>query len=71
MAKVPAYHTDSEEYLPKHREVYHDDDECYEGKKIEKKHRKDGTGGKKQCAVCADLAAKRAAESSRQFGVKT
>jgi hypothetical protein len=55
MAKVDAYHTDSEEYEPKHREVYHDHDNCSDGKKIEAKHRKSGTGGKKLCKVCADL----------------
>lgn len=55
MAKCPPFHTDSEEYEPKHREVYHDNDACYEGKKIEKKHRKDGTGGKGRCKVCQNL----------------
>jgi hypothetical protein len=52
MAKVPAFHTDSEEYLPKHREVYHDKDTCPDGKKIEEKHRKDGDGNKKHCLEC-------------------
>jgi len=34
-AWVYAYHTDSPEYLPQHREVYHDHDDCADGKKIE------------------------------------
>jgi hypothetical protein len=59
MAKCPPFHTDSEEYKPKHREVYHDDDECSEGEKIEKKHRKDGEGNRKRCEVCDDLESKR------------
>jgi hypothetical protein len=52
MAKVPAYHTDSPEYPPKHREVYHDHDDCHDGKAIKSWHRKSGTGGKKRCEVC-------------------
>ena len=28
-----------------HREVYHDNDACYEGKKIFPEHRQGGTGG--------------------------
>jgi hypothetical protein len=55
MAKVAAYHTDSEEYLPKHREVYHDHDDCEDGKRIQAKHRKPGTGGKERCKVCIKL----------------
>jgi hypothetical protein len=55
MAKVSPYHTDSEEYEPKHREVYHDHDDCYEGKKIQAKHRKNGTGNKPRCKVCINL----------------
>lgn len=52
MATVTAYHTDSEEYPPKHREVYHDKNTCPDGNKIEQKHRKTGTGGKKHCLEC-------------------
>lgn len=55
MARDPAYHTDSEEYPPKHREVYHDHNSCPDGKRIEQKHRKDGTGGKKRCDECIKL----------------
>jgi hypothetical protein len=28
MSKVAAFHTSSQEYPPKHREVYHDHDDC-------------------------------------------
>ncbi len=47
MAKVSPFHTDSEEYPPAHREVHHDNDACYEGKKILAEHRQGGTGGKR------------------------
>lgn len=46
------YHTDSTEYPPSHREVYHNNENCSEGKKIELKHRVDGDGGKDLCKVC-------------------
>ncbi len=52
MAKVAAFHTDSPEYLPKHRVVYHDKDTCQDGKRIEQEHRKPGTGNKKHCLEC-------------------
>lgn len=55
MAKVAPYHTDSPEYPPQNREVHHDHDDCYEGKKIKSEHRKNGTGGKPRCKVCIDL----------------
>jgi hypothetical protein len=55
MAKVSPYHTDSPEYPPKHRNVYHDHDDCPDGKKIESKHRKSGTGNKPRCDECIKL----------------
>jgi hypothetical protein len=58
MAKLPEekwYHTNSEEYPPKHREVYHDHDDCPDGKQIMEKHRKLGTGGKPLCKACRNL----------------
>jgi len=55
MAKVAPFHTNSEEYPPKHREVYHDRDNCFEGKKIKPEHRESGTGGKLRCKVCNEL----------------
>ena len=48
MATVPPYHTNSPEYLPKHREVYHDKDTCPDGKRIKREHWESGTG------VCKD-----------------
>jgi len=53
MAKVNAFHTNSPEYPPTHREVYHDTDTCPDGKKIQSKHRVAGTGNKKHCSQCA------------------
>jgi hypothetical protein len=55
MAKVTPFHTDSPEYAPTHREVYHDDSACSQGKKIQDKHRKSGKGNKKLCSECAKL----------------
>jgi hypothetical protein len=52
MATVSPYHTNSAEYPPKHREVYHDKDTCPDGKRIEPKHRESGTGGKLHCKEC-------------------
>ena len=34
MTKVSAYHTNSLEYVPNHRAVYHDKDTCPDGKRI-------------------------------------
>ena len=55
MAKTNPYHTNSEEYPPSHREVYHDQTSCQYGKKIETKHREDGRGGKPRCSKCEEL----------------
>ena len=55
MAKVAAYHTNSQEYPPEHGEVSHDHDDCKDGKRIQAKHRESGTGGKARCKVCTDL----------------
>jgi hypothetical protein len=55
MAKVDPYNTDSPEYGPKHREVYHDHDDCKYGKEIQEKHRQNGKGGKARCDECQKL----------------
>jgi hypothetical protein len=55
MAKVAAYHTNSIEAPPAHREVYHDRDDCPDGKRIMSKHRESGTGGKPRCKECIKL----------------
>jgi len=52
MSKVAPYHTNSPEYEPKHREVYHDKDTCPDGKRIKLQHRVSGTGGKNHCKEC-------------------
>jgi hypothetical protein len=55
MGKVAAYHTNSPEYPPTHREVYHDHDDCKDGKRILPWHRLSGTGGKPRCKECIRL----------------
>ena len=52
MPSVGPYNTDSPEYPPEHRLVYHDKDTCRIGKLIEAHHKKTGTGGKKHCMDC-------------------
>jgi hypothetical protein len=51
MAKVAPYHTNS----PEHREVYHDHDDCPDGKRIKREHEEQGTGSKKPCKECRKL----------------
>jgi hypothetical protein len=55
VAKIDPFHTDSTEYPPSHREVYHDQSECQYGKEIKSWHRKDGTAGRPRCKKCEDL----------------
>lgn len=55
MAKVAAYHTNSPEYPPKHREVHHDRDDCPDGKRIKREHKLQGSGGKPRCKECIKL----------------
>jgi hypothetical protein len=55
MSKVAPYHTNSQEYPPKHRNVYHDHDDCPGGKRIKPQHREKGTGGKPRCDECIKL----------------
>jgi hypothetical protein len=52
MAKVNPFHTNSPEYPPTHREVYHDTDTCPDGKRIKPEHRENGNGNKKHCLEC-------------------
>jgi hypothetical protein len=52
MSTIEPFHTDSPEYPPNHREVYHDKNTCPDGKKIKDEHRKIGTGNKKHCVEC-------------------
>ncbi len=55
MSKVSAYHTDSPEYPPSHRNVYHDHDNCPTGKQIKQQHKKSGTAGRPRCDDCKNL----------------
>jgi hypothetical protein len=55
MAKVAPYHTTSPEYPPSHRNVYHDHDDCHDGKAIKAKDRVSGTGNRARCKVCINL----------------
>jgi hypothetical protein len=55
MAKVAAYHTNSPECPPVHREVYHDHDNCPDGKRIKPEHRESGTGQKPRCKACINM----------------
>jgi hypothetical protein len=55
MAKVAACHTTSQEYSAGHRSVYHDHDDCHDGKAIKPWHRASGTAGRPRCKVCIDL----------------
>jgi len=55
MAKIDLYHTDSPEYPPEHRNVYHDHDDCPDGKRIKSWHRKDGKGNRPRCDECIKL----------------
>jgi len=55
MAKVKPFHTNSIEYRQEHREVYHDDDTCPDGKRIKPEHREEGTGQRKHCLECEKI----------------
>ena len=55
MAKVQPYHTNSLEYPPEHRNVHHNHDDCYDGKRIKPEHKVQGDGGKPRCKVCISL----------------
>jgi len=55
MSKVPPFHTNSPEYPPEHRNVYHNDSDCPDGKRIQQRHRISGTGNRPLCKECAKL----------------
>ncbi len=55
MARCAPFHTNSTEYPPEHRNVHHDHDDCYEGKKIKPEHRVAGEGMKPLCKQCEKL----------------
>ena|ERR1700675_842290 len=49
------FHTNSIEESPEHREVHHGHDDCFEGKKIQPKHKEHGDGGKPRREQCIKL----------------
>jgi hypothetical protein len=55
MAKVRPYHTINPESPPKHREVYHDHDDCKYGKQILEKDKEYGTDNRLRCDECIRL----------------
>jgi hypothetical protein len=55
MAKVYPYHTKSQEEPPEHRSVYHDHDNCPDGKRIEAKNKEAGSAGRPRCKECIKL----------------
>ena len=56
MAHVAPFHTDSREYPPTHRNVFHNHSLCEHGKAIKPEHRVPGTGGLERCDRCEALA---------------
>ncbi|MFZ2226922.1 MAG: hypothetical protein WAU98_00310 [Candidatus Nanopelagicaceae bacterium] len=52
MATVDPYNTNSLEYPPEHRNVYHDKNTCPDGKRIKPEHRVNGKSGKSLCKEC-------------------
>jgi hypothetical protein len=56
MPKVPAFHTNSQEYPPSHRNVYHDNSACKDGQDIKSWHRVSGDGNRPRCDECSRLA---------------
>ncbi len=56
MARVPAYHTTTnEDFPPSHHDVYHDRDDCPAGKRIRREHGREGTASRVRCEDCVKL----------------
>ena len=55
MAKVKPYHTTTDEAARNQRNVYHDHDNCPDGKRIEPKNKRDGTDNRPRCDECKKL----------------
>jgi hypothetical protein len=55
MSKVAPYHTNSPEYPPRERNVYHNHDDCPDGKRIKPWHKQQGDAGRPRCDVCIRL----------------
>ena len=54
--KVNPFHTTTPEDGAGHRNVYHDNNECSDGKRIKPEHRVSGEGGRPKCDECKTLA---------------
>lgn len=54
-ARVFPYYTNSIEYSPLDRAVYHDRGDCSDGRRIKPEHRTEGTAGRLRCKECAKL----------------
>jgi hypothetical protein len=56
MTKVDPYHTiNPESQNPGHRDVYHDHDDCPQGRRILPQDRRPGTGNRPRCDDCIRL----------------
>lgn len=55
MAKVSPYHTSSDEESAHNREVYHDHDDCEDGRRIKPWNKVAGTALRPKCKVCSAL----------------
>jgi hypothetical protein len=55
MAKVAPYHTTTPEQEYRQRNVYHDLDDCPDGRRILRENRKSGMAGRPRCDACKDL----------------
>jgi hypothetical protein len=54
MAQVTPFHTTGTQQL----KVYHDDDDCPNGRNVLSSNRVAGTGGRRKCSYCRDEAGK-------------
>jgi hypothetical protein len=56
MPKVAPYHTITpEQDEPGHRNVYHDHDDCPDGRRIKAENKRSGTAGRPRCDACTEL----------------
>lgn len=53
--KVQPYHTKNLEDGEGHRNVYHDNNQCSDGKRIKPENRESGTAGRPKCDECKNL----------------
>ena len=53
--KVNPFHTTTPEHGARHRDVYHDNSQCPDGKRIRLEHRVSVTGGRPKCDECKTL----------------